>query len=431
VKRDPAGPGRFHYAWVVLGAVVLVLIAAAGLRSVFGVFIVPLEAEFKWDRTSLSLAAALSLLLYGAIGPLAGRMADLWGPRAVLAGALGILGIGTVGSSFISQLWHVYLASGILMALGAGGASIVTASTLAARWFDKRRGLAIGLFGAGMSAGQLVVVPLAMWLTLTLGWRGSYFWLGAGLFVFILPLTFGLVRNDPKEKGLLPYGASPALSPTGPGAPPREARVPLSDAARFPAFWLLAATFFVCGYTSTGLVLTHLIPHTTHQGFSQMDAASALGVMGAMNILGTIASGWICDRYGRRGPLAFYYFFRGLSLLFLLVVWNVTSLHIFAAIFGLNFISTVPPTTALTANIFGRYSVGELSGWIFFSHQVGAALAAALGGWIYDATGSYFWAFVSAAILGMIAAGLALAIKEEPATIRPSPAAGVPVPTRP
>jgi MFS family permease len=409
----------------------LVLVAAAGLRSVFGVFIVPLEADFKWDRTSLSLAAALSLLLYGAVGPLAGRMADLWGPRVVLALALGILGIGTLASSFVSQLWHVYIASGILMALGAGGASMATAATLAARWFDKRRGLAIGLFGAGMSAGQLIVVPLAMWFTLTLGWRQSYLWLGVGLFVLILPLAFALVRNDPKDKGLLPYGASPARSSAGPGAPSAEVRVPLTEAVQFPAFWLLAATFFVCGYTSTGLVGTHLIPHATQHGFSEMTAAKALGVMGATNILGTIASGWICDRYGRRGPLAFFYFFRGLSLLFLLTVWNVPSLHLFAAIFGLNYISTVPPTTALTANIFGRYSVGELSGWIFFSHQVGSAVAAALGGWIYDTTGSYFWAFISAGILGIIAAGLALAIKEEPVMTRPSPATGIPVPTRP
>lgn len=430
MKGDSARLARIHYAWVVAAAVMLVLVAGAGLRSVFSVFIIPLEAEFKWDRTSLSLANALSLLLYGAIGPLAGRMADLWGPRAVLALALGTLGIGTLASAFVSQLWHIYIASGILMALGSGGASIATASTLAARWFDKRRGLAIGLFGAAMSAGQLIVVPVAMWLTLTLGWRGSYLWLGAGLFVLILPVTFALVRNDPKEKGLLPYGASPARSPAGPVSPPAEARVPLTEAVQFPAFWLLAASFFVCGYTSTGLVGTHLIPHTAHQGFSEMTAAYALGVMGAMNILGTIASGWICDRYGRRGPLAFYYLFRGLSLFFLLMVWNVPSLHLFAAIFGLNYISTVPPTTALTASIFGRYSVGELFGWIFFSHQVGSAVAAALGGWIYDATGSYFWAFISAGILGIIAAGLALAIKEEPVTTRPSPAAGIPVPSR-
>ena len=199
-----------------------------------------------------------------------------------------------------------------------------------------------------------------------------------------------------------------------------------------PAFWLLAATFFVCGYTSNGLVLTHLVPHAAEHGFSEMHAAqAALGVMGAMNIVGTVASGFICDRFGRKGPLAFYYGVRGLSLLFLLYVWNVPSLHIFAAIFGLNYISTVPPTTTLTANIFGRYSVGSLSGWIFFAHQVGAALGAAVGGWVFQSTGSYSWAFISAALLAFLAVPMALAIREAPGRRTPGATpvrAGLPAP---
>src|SRR5688572_32164522 len=186
------------------------------------------------------------------------------------------------------------------------------------------------------------------------------------------------------------------------------------------------ATFFVCGYTSNGMVLTHFMPHALEHNFSAMQASTALGVMGAMNIIGTLGSGWICDRFGRRGPLAFYYFVRGLSLLFLLYVWDAPSLHLWAAVFGLNYISTVPPTTTLTANIFGRYSVGELSGWIFFSHQVGAALGAALAGWLYEWTGSYDSAFVSAAVLAIIAAGLTLAIREVPVTRTPT-TAGTPV----
>jgi MFS family permease len=148
--------------------------------------------------------------------------------------------------------------------------------------------------------------------------------------------------------------------------------------------------------------------------------------MGAMNILGTIGSGWICDRFGRRGPLACYYFVRGLALIFLLYVWNAPSLHLWAAIFGLNYISTMPPTTTLTANIFGRYSVGELSGWIFFSHQVGSALGAALAGWVYEYTGSYSPAFASAAVVAVIGGSLALMIRDEPVRLRPRPLAPVP-----
>jgi MFS family permease len=425
-----SGSGRkLHYAWVVLGAVVLVMLVASGLRAVFGVYIKPMEAEFGWERSALSGAAALSLLLLGAVGPFVGWLADRWGPRLVMIVACTVLGIGTILSSKVSSLWEIYVTAGVLMAVGAGGMGMATAATVAARWFESNRGLVLGILGGAMSAGQLVVIPLAVWLTLSYGWRSSFLWLGIGLFLTSIPITFWLVRDDPAQKGLQPYGAGQARPSAGMTSLPSERRIAVAEAMQVPAFWLLAVTFFVCGYTSNGLVLTHLVPHAAEHGFSEMHAAQALGVMGAMNILGTVASGWICDRFGRKGPLAFYYGVRGLSLLFLLYVWNVPSLHIFAAIFGLNYISTVPPTTTLIANIFGRYSVGVLSGWIFFSHQVGAALGAAVGGWIFDATGSYAWAFVSAAILAFAASGLSLLIKEEPVSKSPTRApAGVPIP---
>ena len=158
---------RIHYAWVVLGVLVAVMIAASGLRAVFGVFIKPLEAEFGWSRTSLSAAAALSLLVLGAVAPFTGRLADLWGGRAVVVAALALLGIGTLASAFVSELWHVYVASGLLTALGAGGAGLTTAVPVAIRWFDQRRGLVIGIAGAAMSAGQLIVVQNHMRTRLT------------------------------------------------------------------------------------------------------------------------------------------------------------------------------------------------------------------------------------------------------------------------
>ncbi|HKZ05990.1 MAG TPA: MFS transporter [Methylomirabilota bacterium] len=426
-----ASPPRLHYAWVVLAAVVLIMLTASGLRAVFGTFIKPLETEFGWDRASLSGAAALSLLLLGAIGPFVGWLADRWGPKRVMVLFLAVLGLGSILSSRITSLWELYLTAGVLMAIGAGGMGMSTAATIAARWFEARRGLVLGMLGAGMSAGQLVVIPLAVWLTLHYGWRQSFLWLGISVFLTAIPITVLLVRDSPAQMGVAAYGARTHAGAAGHQAAAAERRVALGEAMTHPAFWLLAATFFVCGYTSNGLVLTHLVPHAAEHGFSEMHAAQALGVMGAMNIVGTILSGWICDRFGRKGPLAVYYGVRGLSLLFLLYVWNVPSLHIFAAVFGLNYISTVPPTTTLTANIFGRYSVGMLSGWIYFSHQVGSALGAAAGGWIFDLTGSYSWAFVSAAILAFIASGMALAIKEENVSTTPTPspaAARVPVP---
>ncbi|HEX9409051.1 MAG TPA: MFS transporter [Methylomirabilota bacterium] len=419
-----------YYGWILLAAVVFVVLAGSGIRAVFGVFIKPIEAEFGWTRQQLSGAAALSLFVLGAVGPAVGWLADIWGPRRVMLLAAATLGVGTVLASFVAHLWQLYASAGVLMAMGAGGLSMATISTIAARWFVARRGLILGILGGAMSAGQMLVVPLSMIIIHLYGWRSSFLWLGIGVLLVALPLILAFVRDDPKDMGLEPYGKG---TPAGKvfGGATDERRVPVSEAMGIPAFWLLAITFFVCGYTSNGLVLTHLIPHAAEHGFSEMHAAQALGLMGAMNIVGTVLSGWICDRYGRKGPLAFYYGVRGLSLIFLLYVWNVPSLHIFAAIFGLNYISTVPPTTTLTANIFGRLSVGALSGWIFFSHQVGSAIGAWAGGAIFDATGSYSWAFLSAAAMAFAAAGLSLLIKEVPVgakpTRRPTPS-GAPVP---
>jgi MFS family permease len=418
-----------YYGWIVLAAVVFVMLGGSGIRAVFGVFIKPIEAEFGWTRQQLSGAAALSLFVLGAVGPMVGWLADVWGPRRVMLLATALLGVGTVLASFVGHLWQMYIAAGVLMAAGAGGLGIATAATVAARWFVARRGLILGILGGAMSAGQMLVVPLSMLLISLYGWRASFLWLGVGVLVLALPVILAFVRDNPADKGLKPYGAGTA-SGAAFGGVTDERRVPVSEAMQVPAFWLLASTFFVCGYTSNGLVLTHLVPHAAEHGFSEMHAAQALGLMGAMNIVGTVLSGWICDRFGRKGPLAFYYGVRGLSLIFLLYVWNVPSLHIFAAIFGLNYISTVPPTTTLTANIFGRLSVGAISGWIFFSHQVGSAIGAWAGGAIFDATGSYSWAFLSAAVLAFGASGLSLLIKEVPIsaqpTRRPTPA-GAPV----
>jgi MFS family permease len=411
---------RLHPAWIVLGAVVVCILGASGIRMAFGVYIKPMEHEMGWTRAGLSGAAALSLLLLGAVGPFIGRLADTWGVRRVVIVSLGLLGAGALATASVRQLWHLYLSAGVVMTIGAGGLAMSTASSVVTRWFETRRGLIFGIIGAAMSAGQLLIIPLATWMTLMYGWRASYLWLGAGALVVLLPLAIAFIRNGPEDRGLRPYGATGAAQTSAQHAAlQRTGRVSIADAARVPQMWLLMGTFFVCGYTSTGVIGTHLMPHALEHNFTEIQAATALGVMGAMNIVGTLASGWLCDRFGRRGPLAFYYFFRGASLIFLLYVWDAPSLNLWAALFGLNWISTVPATTALTANIFGRYSVGELSGWIYFAHQVGSALGAAIAGWVFEWSGTYSPAFVSAAILAFVAAGLALMIREEPVSTRP------------
>ena len=419
---------RLHPAWIVLAALTLCMLASTGVRSVFGVYIKPMEADMHWSRGGLSNAAALGLLLLGATAPFAGRLADRWGPARVILLSLMLLGVGSIASSFVASLWQLYITAGVVMAVGAGGAALSTGSAIVTRWFDKHRGIAMGLTAGGMSAGQLIFVPLASMLTYTYGWRSSFLWLGVGLLALIVPVGLWLLRDTPEERGLRPVGATgPTQTVADIAAAKRAHRVSVTEAAQTLPFWLLMGSFFVCGYTSNGMVLTHFMPHALEHNFTAMQASGALGVMGAMNMIGTMGSGWLCDRFGRRGPLAVYYFVRGLSLIFLLYVWDVPSLHLWAALFGLNYISTVPPTTTLTANIYGRFSVGELSGWIFFAHQVGSALGAAGAGWIFELTGSYGPAFVSAAVMAFLAAGMALMIREAPVRARPlTPAAVTP-----
>src|SRR5256712_6461883 len=184
------------------------MLASSGIRSTFGVYIKPMEAEFGWGRGALSGAAAVSLVLLGAAGPLVGRLADRYGPRRIVTVSLLLLGAGAVGAAFVQSLWHVYVTIGLFLALGAGGLSTPTAATVAARWFEARRGVAIGIAAGGMSAGQLVVIPLAMALTLAFGWRMSFLWQGVGLLVLVLPIAVWLVGDDPAERGLRPYGAT-------------------------------------------------------------------------------------------------------------------------------------------------------------------------------------------------------------------------------
>ncbi len=217
---------KVHYAWVVLGAVVVIMLLASGLRAVFGVFIKPMEATFGWDRASLSGAAALSLLLLGAVGPFVGWVADRWGPRRVILVSCGVLGAGTLLSSQVTSLWQIYITAGVLMAIGGGGIQMSTAATVAARWFESRRGFVLGILGGAMSAGQLIVIPLAMWLTLHYGWRRSFIWLGIALLAIALPPAFWLVKDEPAQKGLQPFGAGRGARQAGLGAAPADRRVP-------------------------------------------------------------------------------------------------------------------------------------------------------------------------------------------------------------
>jgi MFS family permease len=413
MKRVQGWLGGVHYAWLVVAVTFVAIFAASGLRGSFGVFLKPLEAEFGWDRAAVSGVAALSLLLYGVGQPLIGRLVDSVGPRAVMVGSLLLLGLTALATAGIQELWQLYLTYGVLLSLAAGGASLVTVSAITAHWFATRRALVIGIATSGVSAGQTLLIPLAMWLTVLFGWRMGFVGLAAIVCLIAAPLVWLFVRTDPADLRLRPFGAASANAEatSGAGGATSDYGTPLRDAVRSGPFWLLAGSYFICGYSSNGLIGTHMVPYAIEHGVAEIAAASALGLMGAVNILGGIGAGYASDRFGRRNPLALTYVVRGLATLWLMTVRDPWSLHVFAVLFGLSFVATVPPTTALTADLFGRRSVAFLLGWIFLAHQVGAAAGSLLGGVLYELTGDYLAAFFTSALLCFAAASMVLAIR--------------------
>lgn len=403
-RKPPAGP---HRAWTILAVCFVILLAAAVVRSVPGIILVSLEREFGWSRESITLAVSVNMLLFGLAGPFLGRLMDLYGPRRVTLWTLGLIALGTAGTLCMRTPWQMVLLWGVVVGAGSGGPSMIMGSAVANRWFQARRGLALGVLGAAMSAGQLVFTPLLMWLNLDHGWRAATLFVAVVVGAVVLPLALAFLRDDPAALGLQPYG-------TGGNAPARLAPdpIPMSTALCTPAFWLLAMSFGICGLTTSGLFQTHLITHGVEHGFSEMTMATSLGVMGAADIFGTIGSGWICDRFGQRLPLALYYLLRGASLLALPFIDSTGELLTFSVVYGLNWLSTVPATSALAADLFGKRNIGVVFGWIFFSHQVGSAVAAYGASFLRSALGDYVWAFSLAGLLALIGAGLILCIRQ-------------------
>lgn len=408
---------RLYYGWIVVAVTALTLLVSAGVRSAPGVFLVPMQQDTGWSIGVLSFAVSIGLLVLGLTAPVGGWLIDRFGPRKLAVIALVIISISMAASAFIQTPLQLALLWGGLSGIGTGIISGVLGATVAMRWFVARRGLVIGMFGASTSAGQLLFVPALMLAATTLGWRASSLVLSVIAMVAVLPVLLFL-RNDPADVGQIPLGATPATVQPRPGAE----RGVMRRAVRSPEFWLLAGTFFICGATSNGIVGTHLIPFAHDHGIAQTTAAGMLALMGAMNFVGTLGSGWLTDRYDPRKLLAIYYGFRGLSLLFLPFVTEPFGLAAFAVLFGLDYIATVPPTTALVADNFGRRNVGTVYGWVFCSHQIGAALAAWTGGMVRDSLGDYGLAFLIAGALAIAGALLAMRINRTPVAMEASPA---------
>ncbi|WP_380872642.1 MFS transporter [Sphingomonas sp. DBB INV C78] len=412
-----ARPFGRNYAWIVVGVTFLSLLAAAGLRSAPGVMMTPLQSAFGWDRATVSAAAAFGIFLYGMVGPFAAALMQTLGIRKTLIGGLALMAASTGLSLFMTEPWHYVLTWGLLSGLGSGAVALVLGATVANRWFDKHRGLVMGIFSASTATGSLLFLPVLAWLSEHGGgWRPVAMAV-AIVAALLIPLVMLLLPERPADAGLLPYGAKEARPPEPPTHPKESVALAfrvLFKAARTPVFWLLFGTFFVCGLTTNGLVGAHLIAYCGDNGMGAVQAAGLLAVMGIFDLIGTTASGWLTDRYDPRKLLFVYYAIRGLSLVALpFTGFDIVALSVFAVFYGLDWIATVPPTVKLAGQHFGDRDAPIVFGWVAAGHQIGAATAALGAGLLRDATGSYTSAFMIAGAIGVLAAFGALAIARD------------------
>ncbi|CAA7625130.1 Major facilitator superfamily permease [Candidatus Terasakiella magnetica] len=417
--------GSLHYGWVAAGLTFLTLLVAAGIRSAPGVMMVPLEEEFHWSRATISMAVSVNLMLYGLMAPFAAAVMDRVGVRRTMALALGVLAVGVAVTTLMNRPWHMVLLWGIVVGGGSGTIALVLGATVVSRWFDAYRGTVMGVLSAATATGQLIFLPQMAMAVEEYGWRSAVFIIAAAAAV-LAPIVWLLMRDRPADLGLWPVGATEAPpAPVSGGNPAVAAIMALKDGMRSKDFWLLAGTFFVCGLSTNGLVGTHLVAACFDHGIPEVKAAGLLAAMGIFDMVGTTLSGWLSDRWDSRKLLFWYYGLRGISLIFLDLAFgpDVFGLWLFAVFYGLDWIATVPPTVKLTAKAFGRERAGIMFGWIFAAHQVGAATAAFMAGWIRTDLGTYWLAFVAAGLACLVAAAMSLMIGRDD---RPQPVA-VPV----
>ena len=418
---------RFFYGWVVAALTFVATLMAAGIRAAPQTFVRPLEAEFGWSRASIMSAVSINLVLYGAIGPVGGRIQDRRGVRVVMLAALALLCVGVGLTAYIDGLWEFVLVWGFIVGTGAGGLSSVLAASVAHRWFVRHRGVMLGLLNSAGSTGQLIFIPLVMGIIVAWGWRAAATFLACAAAV-IFVLVWWLMRNDPADVGDEALGESEAASSKAfaGGGPRPVTSTTVRDALRHRTFWLLCGAYAICGGTSNGLIGSHMIPHALDIGISTGAASWTVAIMGGMNFVGTMMAGWLSDRMDPRKVLAWVYGLRAVSLFILPAVTGPAGLFVFGVIYGLDWFATVPPVVALAGSTFGKNSVGSIYGLIFMSHQLGGAAMAQGGGVIFDYFGDYVPAFLIGAVLAVMAAAMSLAIaREAPRTPLPTPQPGL------
>ena len=405
---------RFHPAWVAAAITFLTLVASAGFRSAPSVLIMPLQMAFGWSRDSISLAVSINVLLYGLTAPFAAALMERFGIRKVVMLALTAVGLGACGTVFMTAPWHLMVLWGVVVGVGTGSMALVFAASIANRWFVKRRGIVIGALTAATATGQLVFLPGLSLLAVHHGWRSVSIVVGGSALIMV-PVIAIFLREKPSELGVLPYGAPDDWQPPKKHSmrAGKLAIHTLRESAKVRDFWYLVGSFFVCGLSTSGLMGTHFIPAAMDHGMGEVAAASLLALVGVFDVVGTIFSGWLTDKYDPRKLLFFYYLLRGVSL-FLLPSILFRTVHpstlVFVIFYGLDWVATVPPTIMLCRAIAGPERATVVYGWVFAAHQIGGAIAAYGAALLRVKFGDYSEAFYISGFFCVVTAVMVLQI---------------------
>lgn len=380
------------------GAAIVTL--SMGIRHGFGLWLLPITQEMGWTRQSFALAIAIQNLSWGLIGIFAGMVADRFGAFRVLMGGAVLYGLGLAGMALSPTPTLFALTAGVLIgAAQAGTTYAVIYGVLGRQIAPEKRSWAMGVAAAAGSFGQFLMVPVEGWLIAGLGWQQALLVLSTAV-LLIVPLAFGL--REPGFKGAAPVKREQTIVQA------------LGEAFRYPSFNLLMAGYFVCGFQVV-FIGVHMPSYLKDHGLSPQVASYALALIGLFNVFGTYIAGTLGQRMPKRFILAFIYFARAASItVFLIVPLSPLSVYVFSAVMGTLWLSTIPPTNATIAQIFGVQHLSMLGGFVFFSHQIGSFLGVWLGGYLYDATGNYDIVWYIAIGLGVFAGLVNLPVKESP-----------------
>ena len=393
-------PTRQSIGWIVVAIGFLALSLSFSARSALGLVMPVWENAFGWPRSFVSLGGAITLTVMAGVAPLAGSFIDRHGPRPLLAAGMALTAVGLLVVAGMDSRWMFLAGFAAIAALGFGMVATHTVATAVAQLFDHGRGLAIGIATAGSTAGQLLVVPLLALIMEQGNWRGSFVAMAIGCGAIAVVALVVLRR----------HGAD-AVTAARPAAPPLRQR--LGFLLRHRVFQALFWSFTICGFTTTGVIETHLLPYAAACGFPPLPSAAAYGVLSAVNLLGMIGAGYLCDRVNRPALLAAIYIGRALSFVLLLfVTQDIELLFVFAVAFGVVDYATIPATAGLAASHLGLHRMGLAMGLIAAGHALGGAAGAFLAGWLYDLFAQYAWVWIASIALAAIAAALALVIPE-------------------